>query len=219
MEVERIWRDLCEGELSLPSSLASSWWDRISSEYSQPYRHYHTLQHLSEFLAHFHSHSSLISSPTPFLLAIFFHDIIYLPQSSANEDESIRLFQTFVRECHDSHSLPAAAAAAGEDRDPTRAGGAGGVAWHQRLDQISHAVIELIDLTKSHQLDQAREASLDAKLFCDMDMAILGSSPERYSEYSQQVNQPLPFYTDTSLVSRSGKSTSTSLWRTLSTAE
>jgi predicted metal-dependent HD superfamily phosphohydrolase len=178
MDVEKIWRDLCEGELSLPSSLTTSWWNRILSEYTQPYRHYHTLQHLSEFLLHFSQNISLISSPLPFLLAIFFHDIIYRPQSSTNEDESIQLFETFVHECHAVLTLPTSA---------YDAISAEGVAWHQRLDGISQSVIELIELTKSHQLNQAGEVSLDAQLFCDMDMAILGSSPERYCEYSQQV--------------------------------
>jgi predicted metal-dependent HD superfamily phosphohydrolase len=180
--VEKIWKVLCEKELSLPSSLADSWWHRISSEYSQPYRHYHTLQHLSEFLFHYSTHSSLISSSTPFVLAIFFHDIIYQPKSNANEDESIQLFQIFIQQCHDAFPSSGNTSFRHES-------------WHQRLDEISISVIAFIELTKSHKFDEEGEVSLDAQLFCDMDMAILGSSPERYSEYSQQVS-PLPFFDD-----------------------
>lgn len=172
--VEKIWISLCQ-DFSLSSSLISSWWKLISLEYTLPHRAYHTLQHLQEFL-HFYQQYSAIIEPMPslssssssshhvFLFAIFFHDVIYNPTSSlSNEDESILLFQRFVKECQNT-----------------------------QLDQLTPLVIELIDLTKKHQFDEVLPLlnhHLNAKLFCDMDMAILGSSRERYQEYSRQALQ------------------------------
>jgi predicted metal-dependent HD superfamily phosphohydrolase len=161
--VEATWNILC-ADLALPRSLAATWWKGIHTEYTKPYRHYHTLQHLSEFLGHYSAHKDLISDRHSFLLAIFFHDLIYEPMQCTNEDDSIQLFKLFVQDCHS-----AATATAGEDKVP----------------KCSAAVIQLIELTKTHECGQSM--ALDSQLFCDMDMAILGASEERYGQYSGQV--------------------------------
>lgn len=174
--VESVWKSLCS-DLQIPSSLTASWWEIIFLEYTRPYRAYHTLQHLQEFIELYQQYSFALRSPSSpsqplssshhiFLLAIFFHDLIYHPTTpQTNEDESILFFRLFVKECQ-------------------------AITPHDHLHQISPLVIELIDLTKKHQFGedpQLLNPPHNAMLFCDMDMAILGSSRGRYEEYSQQV--------------------------------
>jgi predicted metal-dependent HD superfamily phosphohydrolase len=167
--VEVSWNQLCE-DLDLPASLVTSWWKRIVTEYTRPYRHYHTLQHLSEFLGHYYEHQALISDHRSFLLAIFFHDLVYEPSRSMNEDDSIHLFKIFATDCHQQHAARSGVYNQSEE---------------DKVAKLSAQVIKLIELTKAHQ---CQDTSLDSQLFCDMDMAILGASPERYREYSEQVH-------------------------------
>jgi hypothetical protein len=73
----------------------------IANYYSEPQRHYHTLQHIEDCLKHFDIFAAWCDAAPPgetsaerncsvrdrsiLLLAIFYHDIIYDPKSSCNE--------------------------------------------------------------------------------------------------------------------------------------
>lgn len=82
---------------------------RIAIPYSEPHRAYHNLMHIEACLRHFHEMViEIIQSEAPALwvdqqqsivdsleLAIWFHDIVYDPQSSNNEEESVLLMKKF----------------------------------------------------------------------------------------------------------------------------
>lgn len=53
--------------------------------WSEPRRHYHTLQHLGECMLHLESCWSLAEHPEEICLALWFHDAVYNPHSRENE--------------------------------------------------------------------------------------------------------------------------------------
>jgi predicted metal-dependent HD superfamily phosphohydrolase len=72
-----------------------AWYERLIALYSEGHRHYHTLQHLSECLREFDSAKSAAHDPVALELAIWFHDAVYDPRASDNEERSAEL----AREC------------------------------------------------------------------------------------------------------------------------
>ena len=63
----------------------------LRAAYAEPHRHYHTTQHLAECLAMFDEAASLAESPHAVELAIWFHDAVYAPERSGNEERSAAL--------------------------------------------------------------------------------------------------------------------------------
>lgn len=60
----------------------------IEARYSEPHRHYHTLQHLSECFEKVTALLPLAEHPPEVLLALWFHDAIYDTQRLDNEERS-----------------------------------------------------------------------------------------------------------------------------------
>lgn len=83
---QREWQALVASQ-GLEASNATACWEFLNSNYSEPHRAYHNLNHISdcfEQLKHFASESS--SAALQF--AVWFHDVIYDPQGSENEAAS-----------------------------------------------------------------------------------------------------------------------------------
>lgn len=78
---QRTWHNL---DLSPPTGL----FDILLTAYSEPHRHYHTLQHLAECLGHFESSISCAIKPGEIEIALWFHDAIYDLQGKNNEQLS-----------------------------------------------------------------------------------------------------------------------------------
>lgn len=81
---------------SIPEEQVNSLWDEIDTKYSETHRFYHNLSHISDLLNQFtlHQDSLYLSSASvdAILWSIFYHDIIYDPHSSTNEEDSAALF-------------------------------------------------------------------------------------------------------------------------------
>jgi predicted metal-dependent HD superfamily phosphohydrolase len=60
----------------------------LQRRYSEPQRHYHTLQHLGECLAWFEREQSLAEHPGEVAIALWFHDAIYDVHAHDNEARS-----------------------------------------------------------------------------------------------------------------------------------
>jgi predicted metal-dependent HD superfamily phosphohydrolase len=63
---------------------------RLVTAYSEPQRAYHTTQHLEECLMHFDQAAREFENAAEGELAIWFHDAVYDPRSSDNEEQSVQ---------------------------------------------------------------------------------------------------------------------------------
>jgi predicted metal-dependent HD superfamily phosphohydrolase len=79
---QRLWREL--GADPVPMGL----FNQLLAAWSERQRHYHTLQHLRECLAHFEAAAPLARHPAEVELALWFHDAVYDPQRADNEERS-----------------------------------------------------------------------------------------------------------------------------------
>lgn len=78
---------------SLPSAApagAARLFDQVLAAWSQPQRAYHTPQHLLECLTLLDEWCGAQDWPVAVALALFFHDLVYDPQRSDNEDLSAK---------------------------------------------------------------------------------------------------------------------------------
>ncbi|MEO7940209.1 MAG: N-methyl-D-aspartate receptor NMDAR2C subunit [Burkholderiaceae bacterium] len=68
---------------NLPASQALL--DELAGRYSEPHRHYHTLEHLDACLRHLASVQDQLERPQEIACALWFHDAIYAVGASDNE--------------------------------------------------------------------------------------------------------------------------------------
>lgn len=66
----------------------SGYFDALLAAYSEKHRHYHTTRHVDHCLRELDSAQSLAREPAEVELALWFHDAIYDPHSSKNEERS-----------------------------------------------------------------------------------------------------------------------------------
>ena len=75
-------------------------YQRLTEYYGEPQRHYHTMAHIEHCLGMFDQCKSLLAYPDAVELAIWFHDIIYVPGAKDNEARSAELYQQLSAEAH-----------------------------------------------------------------------------------------------------------------------
>ncbi len=68
--------------------------DRLVAAYTEPHRHYHTLEHLAELLKVLGRLANESANPTALFIAAWFHDVIYDPQRTDNEAQSAERART-----------------------------------------------------------------------------------------------------------------------------
>jgi predicted metal-dependent HD superfamily phosphohydrolase len=86
--MQRQWADLL-GNYGVTPADAYPVFDRLVAAYSEPHRHYHTLEHLAEM---FRVVGRLgLTDPRVVQLAVWFHDAVYDPRAKDNEEQSAEL--------------------------------------------------------------------------------------------------------------------------------
>ncbi|MFI1744610.1 HD domain-containing protein [Thalassobellus sediminis] len=78
-------------KFSSNQSLINSFWNEIENQYTLKIRHYHNLSHIMTMFNHAETIKSNITDYDTFLLAIWYHDIIYKPTKNNNEEKSALL--------------------------------------------------------------------------------------------------------------------------------
>jgi predicted metal-dependent HD superfamily phosphohydrolase len=81
----RRWRELLDGPDAeeIGRDLLTRW--------SEPHRHYHTVSHLDRMLSIVDEHADAAADPDAVRLAVWFHDAVYDPRRTDNEDASAAL--------------------------------------------------------------------------------------------------------------------------------
>jgi predicted metal-dependent HD superfamily phosphohydrolase len=72
--------------------------DNLLARWQEPHRHYHTLAHLVAVLDHVDTLERYAADPDVVRLAAWFHDAVYLPERSENEERSARLAERALPE-------------------------------------------------------------------------------------------------------------------------
>lgn len=67
------------------------WHHRLTTAYQERARHYHNLRHLDECLTEFDRVHGMMGNPTVVEVALWFHDAVYDPRSTSNEEDSATL--------------------------------------------------------------------------------------------------------------------------------
>lgn len=82
---EKLWHE------TLAVKPPSGSYEQLCERYAEPQRHYHNLRHISDCLDWFDRFASQADDPLAVELAIWFHDAVYDPRRSDNEERSADL--------------------------------------------------------------------------------------------------------------------------------
>jgi len=133
--------------------------EELRRRHAEPHRAYHDWHHIAALLDLHGELDGRFADAQAVLLAVLFHDAIYDPRASDNEEQSARLLETELAGKRDEATLARAAALVRATR--------------------AHAVPQGLP---------ADEAG-DMALFLDMDLAILGAEPAAFDRYEAQVRR------------------------------
>lgn len=78
-------------QYSKDHELANNLWLEIFTKYSEPKRHYHTIDHLEAMIAELKEVKTNIEDWDTILFAAFYHDIIYKASANSNEEDSAKV--------------------------------------------------------------------------------------------------------------------------------
>ncbi len=76
---------------NLPPSQAHQFYSEIAANYDQPWRHYHTVRHLSAVAGYLIDHVDELANPRVALWAALSHDEVYIPNYKDNEERSAQM--------------------------------------------------------------------------------------------------------------------------------
>ncbi|MBC6993323.1 hypothetical protein QWY85_19355 [Neolewinella lacunae] len=136
-------------------------WDELEKAYTNQKRHYHTLRHLEHLLLQLTEIKGQLENWEAILFTLFYHDIIYKPLKSDNEERSAAHAVQIMQQL----AVPA---------------------------DVTVLCREQILATKSHQAS----VNSDTNYFTDADLSILGSTPEVYARYCQNVRKEYAVFPD-----------------------
>ena len=139
--------------------------------YHAPERHYHDLRHIEALLGLARQYRAALNDHEAVEAAIWFHDAIYDPRHSDNEEKSAQLALARLA----------------------------GLATDDRLDRIATMIRATVGHVLPEFADAP--ARSDCALFLDMDLAILGSAPAEFAAYERDVRREYAFLPDAAWIS------------------
>jgi len=141
--------------MDLPAPLIES----ARAAYGVPPRAYHSWTHIEEVRRRYDEVAAGPGweRPREVLLAVVFHDAVYVAGQKDNEDRSADVAVAEIARHFEDGAVDAA------------------------------RVAELIRLTARHGSLTPGDVDPEAALFLDCDMAILGAEPERFAEYERAI--------------------------------
>lgn len=159
------------------------WFDRLYLQHNESGRYYHTTVHLMEMLRYWNAvvveDLSLASHSPAICWATFFHDAVYNPKSSTNEEDSAKLFEEF---CSDALAIILTTGDTSKD---------------DQVAKVARFVSTLIIATKEHKViskETMPESEIDLqKIFLDIDMSVLGKHENAYLAYASCIRKEYSF--------------------------
>jgi predicted metal-dependent HD superfamily phosphohydrolase len=133
--------------------------DELARAYAAPERHYHSLTHIEAMLRLMHTYENALADPAAVEAAIWFHDAIYDTRRHDNEEKSAELAESRL------------AALLSPDRIAL--------------------IARMIRATAGHHVPDGLDAAQqrDCALFLDMDLSILGGTPDAFAAYEAAVRR------------------------------
>lgn len=150
---------------------ADTWFSFIVSKYSEKHRYYHNLTHIQTLLQYTNQYASQLKNIQAVKWAVWFHDIIYDPQSKENEVKSNEVWLSFAQET--------------ENIDKTTLN----LVQSMIVGSTTHS---LENLPKSILLENDQ----DILYFFDFDLSILSSEPEEYQNYAEAIRKEYAYAPD-----------------------
>ena len=162
--------------LGVDAAVSRKWWRKVHDSYTEAHRSYHNLDHLREVFRHcddaIADQSGCVTAPHLIQLAVFFHDIVYLPTLRQTEtpgkrhpvdNNEVRSALTFLEFATDANATSKGCSLTAEDVDTVDA-------WIVR--------------TASHL---SGPATRDLAVFLDADLAVLGRPATGYARYAEAI--------------------------------
>ncbi|CEM13017.1 unnamed protein product [Vitrella brassicaformis CCMP3155] len=169
-----MFRQLTVQQLKVDEEVADVWFMRLVDMHLEPWRHYHTLRHISDLISLQTTHSPPVPPPCAcaISLAVWFHDAIYVPHRKDNEERSAELLEAFIQE----------------------------VSLRVMHRQVADAAVLFVRATASHfewagasgaerlRAEGWGEEWVQAmQWFLDFDLSVLASEKEKYDAYADQI--------------------------------
>ncbi|KAG7210191.1 hypothetical protein KM043_011748 [Ampulex compressa] len=166
--LEETWKEATE---ALDSDVCDAWFARLEEAYSEEKRTYHNLDSLREKLSHYYEVKNHLKNPQAVLLALFFQNFEYDPKALDGEDKNLEHFNAFADEA--------------------------GIPKDAELREEACALLKVATThsTEAHKVGGAFGGE-DAHYFLDLDMAVLGSPPEKYAEYRERIRGEYSFLSE-----------------------
>lgn len=163
----------------------------VEKNYS-PIRTYHNLNHIFDLLSLFDDHfllfkksinneSDTSKKELVIMLSILFHDIVYEPTSSTNEEDSVTILESVLLAYNFN------------DKELQQ----------ELLDEITKYILT----TKTHHKKRFENTFSNQNedvfllFFIDLDLSILASSEDRFNRYSQQIRKEFEVYPENEYIS------------------
>ncbi|CAJ1965826.1 unnamed protein product [Cylindrotheca closterium] len=185
-ELKREWdtsfQELDEIQANANKEKLDKWFDRLYQQHNESGRYYHTTVHLMEMMRYWNivvAEDLSLSKHSPAICwATFFHDAVYDPKSSTNEEDSAKLFEEF---CSDALGIQRIASG---DND-------------SRVAKVASLASTLILATKKHEVipnEMMSDSENDLqKIFLDIDMSVLGKHENAYLAYAGCIRKEYSF--------------------------
>jgi predicted metal-dependent HD superfamily phosphohydrolase len=137
---------------------------KLDHHYSEEHRCYHNWSHISTCLDELQSARFLALHPIAVELALWFHDVIYTPGAPDNEELSARA----ARDAAEGLNLPS---------ETTR--------------EVEALILATRYLTDDHTPNEL--CPQDSALIRDIDLSILGKTPEQFDSYEEAIGTEYNF--------------------------
>lgn len=167
--LEEKWKNLTT---ELNPELVQKWFNFILAQYSEKHRFYHNLGHIQFLLEQVEKYASKLQNIEGISYAIWFHDIIYDPQSKENEVKSNEVWLQFVQDAN--------------------------ITEKSTVNTVQAMILGSI----KHTLDSIPQELLpkndqDVLYFFDFDLSILSAENSTYQKYTEAIRKEYAHVPDT----------------------